>query len=440
MFKKLFKSEFSNSVLKLLTGTSIAQLIPLLAAPIISRIFTPEEFGLFAFYSSIVIFLSVFATGRYELSIQLPKEHKDAFNLLVLCFLILIGFSFLVALILFIWGTEIFKNFQKDTLNDWIYLVPVFIFLTGSLNILSMWLHRKKMFAKTAISKVQQNLFENLIIIFLGARKSNINVSDFLDRHKPILNSKIDIDISSLISGKLIGLVITNLYLAFNFFKDWKFLKNDFNISTLKKQGYLHRKFPQINMLHAASDELKTSGLSFIILYYFSDYTLGIYNQTYRLLRAPLGIIGTSFGHVFFQKAAELYANNIAIDNLVKKTVKTLFLIGLPVFTFIFFLSPWFFEFLLGNEWKEVGVYAQYITPWLFANFVISPVSQVALISNKHFEFWIINLVGSLLVFFSIMISGLFFEDIKTGFIMISISQVIFYFWVYNWTLKISKK
>ena len=80
MFKKLLKSEFSRNVMTLLTGSVIAQFIPLLLTPILSRLFSPEEFGLFAFYISIITLFSAIATGRYELAILLPKDDKKAIN------------------------------------------------------------------------------------------------------------------------------------------------------------------------------------------------------------------------------------------------------------------------------------------------------------------------------------------------------------------------
>lgn len=89
MLKKLKpQSEFSRNVLTLMTGTSIAQAIPLAISPILTRIYTPEDFGIFALYMSVASMIAVTATGRYELAIMLPKKDDDAMNIVALSIVI----------------------------------------------------------------------------------------------------------------------------------------------------------------------------------------------------------------------------------------------------------------------------------------------------------------------------------------------------------------
>ena len=78
------KSEFSRNVLTLMTGTTIAQAIPIAISPILTRIYTPEEFGVFALYLSIIMLFSSLVAGKYELSILIPKHDKNAKNLVLL--------------------------------------------------------------------------------------------------------------------------------------------------------------------------------------------------------------------------------------------------------------------------------------------------------------------------------------------------------------------
>lgn len=85
------KSEFSRNVLTLMTGTTISQALPIAVAPILTRIYSPEDFGLFAFYFAIVSILAVLATGRYELAIALPKKRDDAYQIVILSSIISTG-------------------------------------------------------------------------------------------------------------------------------------------------------------------------------------------------------------------------------------------------------------------------------------------------------------------------------------------------------------
>jgi len=75
------KSEFSRNVLTLMTGTTIAQAIPIAISPILTRIYTPEDFGVFALYMSVASLLAVVDTGSYEHAIILPKKDEGAVNI-----------------------------------------------------------------------------------------------------------------------------------------------------------------------------------------------------------------------------------------------------------------------------------------------------------------------------------------------------------------------
>ena len=125
------KSEFSSNVLTLMTGTTIAQAIPIAISPILTRIYTPEDFGMFALYMSMATIISVIATGRYELAIILPEKDEDAINIMMLS----IGITFLVSLItlliIFIFNAQITLLFGNPNISQWLYFVPLTIVLTG---------------------------------------------------------------------------------------------------------------------------------------------------------------------------------------------------------------------------------------------------------------------------------------------------------------------
>lgn len=442
--KKYLRSDFSKNVFRLMTGTTISQIIPFAVMPILSRLFTPEEFGLYAFYLSVVTLLVVFSTGRYELAIPLPQKETDAWQILVLSFSILSMFSLILLLLLLLFNAEILHLLNRPAIGSWLLLLPLFVFMTGTYNILTMWTHRTKNFAVSANSKVHLSIWENLSSLILGFRKNGFNFGDFgqqitgIFAPKNIVLSLNNIGFSGLLISRLFGLSFSNVYLFMNLNRKNSGLQRKTQRTEIGRLAREYKSFPGINMLHAASDELKNSGLSFLILYFFLDRVLGIYNQTYRLLRAPLGIIGSAFGHVFFQEVAALSYSQKPITPLIQKTLKKLFLIALPLFAAIFIISPWFFTLFLGPKWSEVGVYAQYMTPWLFVNFIFSPVSHVALVVGKQMQFWLINLLSSSLVFASMFAAGFFFDDLKMGLILISITQIFYSIYLHRWLQRIA--
>ena len=76
-------SSFATDVLKLVTGTTLAQVITVLAAPVLTHLYGPEAFGFLAIFTSITSILGVNRLhGAYELAIMLPKTDEEAANLL----------------------------------------------------------------------------------------------------------------------------------------------------------------------------------------------------------------------------------------------------------------------------------------------------------------------------------------------------------------------
>ena len=83
MIRKLKKGGFLMNVLTLMTGTALAQILLIAISPILTRLYTPAEFGTFALFTSLTSAIAVVAAGRYELAVILPRRHTDAFNLMV---------------------------------------------------------------------------------------------------------------------------------------------------------------------------------------------------------------------------------------------------------------------------------------------------------------------------------------------------------------------
>jgi O-antigen/teichoic acid export membrane protein len=158
--KKIVRSEFAANVLRLMTGTTLSQLITFMLMPILSRLYSPEDFGIYAFYTSMITLLVVFSTGRYELAIPLPKEKSDAWQILLLSFLILTGFSALVFFLVMFFNQPIVDFLGRPNLKNWLYLLPVFVFLTGAYNIFTLWFHRLSLwscvFSRSSRIELQQ--------------------------------------------------------------------------------------------------------------------------------------------------------------------------------------------------------------------------------------------------------------------------------------------
>ena len=148
------KSEFSRNVLTLMTGTTIAQAVPIAISPILTRIYTPEDFGVFALYMAIAAIISIIATGRYEMAIMLPKEDEDVNSIVKLILILLSSISVFVFLIVFLFNQEITNLFENKEISNWLYFLPLSIVLTGIYQVFNYLLIREKSFKRLAKNKV----------------------------------------------------------------------------------------------------------------------------------------------------------------------------------------------------------------------------------------------------------------------------------------------
>jgi len=151
------KSEFVRNVVTLMTGTTIAQAIPIAVSPILSRLYSPDDFGVFALFMSAAGIISVIATGCYEYAIVLPENDEDAINIVALSIIIAFMVSAASFLVLWLCNREISALVNNPDISKWLYFIPLVVLLTGLYQSFNYWFNRKKRFRKLAVARVAQN-------------------------------------------------------------------------------------------------------------------------------------------------------------------------------------------------------------------------------------------------------------------------------------------
>ena len=433
-----------------MTGTTISQLIALALIPVLARMFSPEEMGQLTYFTSIIMFVSVVSMGRYEQAIVLPKTDKEAINILALSSIILIGVVIIISLCT-LFFIDAFRSLHSTRyIGYWIWLVPITVLFKGIQGMFALWNNRKKRFGHTSSSNVGLTIVRSIVQVIGGFYRNPAQVVElgkwgfftslFSKSSKFKAAGISQTGMSFLFTSITLGYFTAALLVLFPFLKNEKHLLKEVNKAEIKKQAKIYKKFPTINTLHALTDEIKNFGVNQTIIFAFSDIVLGFYGMTFRVLRAPMQFIGGAFSQVFYQKASEMRNNKVSYVAFTKKTLRKLFFIALPIFAIILIFGPELFSFVLGDKWKLAGVYAQYLTPWLFLNFVVSPVQNIAVIVNKQGKVFGIALVGNIIIFGSIFLGGFVFDDILKGFILLSVLQILYFTWIYFWILKIAKE
>jgi O-antigen/teichoic acid export membrane protein len=341
----------------------------------------------------------VIATGRYELAIMLPKEKRDAYNILALA-LILTVFTALITLVLvlFLKG-YIAKFFDEPDIEFWLYFLPLVVLLGGSYNAFNYWSTRHKTFKRNAASRIGQST------VMVGA---NLGVG--FSRTGP----------AGLIAGYILGQLTATIVLAWKFMRDIPTFRKEISRDGIKENARTYKNFLRINTPHAFIGSLQDHGIVYVIMAFFSKAVLGSYAFAFRVVTAPVALIGSSIYQVFYQKASKALHEGQDIQKMVIKIYRNLFLIGLPIFTLLFFFAPPIFTFVFGEEWTMAGDIARIIAPWLFLNFIASPVSCITVIMNKQKEGMMLSIADVLLKIIAITIGGLQ-DDVYLTFTLMSI-------------------
>jgi O-antigen/teichoic acid export membrane protein len=375
------KSSFVRNVLVLTTGTTIAQAVALAITPILTRIYTPEEFGVFSVYIAIMGLLLVFATGRYEHAIMLPSNDEDAINIVGLIVLIAFIFSFFILMVLLIADNMIAKwIFGDENLKSLLYFLPISLLISGSAQALNYWSNRKSKYKLMASSRMLRSSATGAGQLFLN---------------------KTGLQKIGLIGGYIFGEIILLGTLWKKLAPDIVKLKSNLTLSRMLYLSKRYSNFPKYDLLATLFNQGSRQLMVIFFGVLFGAEVAGYYGLTQRVLAAPLAFIGTAFLDVFKQRAAESYASTGSCRDIYVKVFKLLVVISFIPFLMLFLYGEELFSFVFGPEWGISGQYAQVLALMLLFQFVASPLSYVLYIAEKQH----INLFGQTLLLIASAIS-----------------------------------
>ena len=349
------KSQFSRNVLTLLTGTTIAQSVPIAVMPILTRLYTPEDFGLLALFLSITAILTVFATARYELAIMMPKDNTEASNIFWLVILISLLISFILLIIVLLFGEHITVLLANKEIGPWLYLIPISVFLTGCYQAFNYWNTRNKMFSDVAKSKVINSTLISGTQLTIGMTPNNS---------------------MGLLGGVIAGQFGSTLYLANKVRKDNHI--SPFALEDSINMAIKYKKFPLVSTWGALFDRLAQQMPIFMLIKYYSVNVTGQFSLTFRVLNLPMTLIGTSISQVLYQKIVEIY--QYSPEKLKSYIIRFFILLCIPMIPMIIVLNLWgesLFLFVFGKEWRMAGALAATLSIAVAVRFAVSPLSMV---------------------------------------------------------------
>ncbi len=405
---------FAGDVAKLLSGTTLAQLLGILAAPLLTRLYAPDAFGIAAVFTSLCAILGVVASLRYELAIMLPESEEEAANIVALSLGLPVLVSILSALLLWMYANPILAVVHATYLKSYLWLIPISVLVTGFLTVFNLWSSRLKHFGSMSIARVSNSVVSTGAMLGAGYAGYASAVSMIVSR----------------LSGQIIstGLLWLQLWPQARdmFWKSvsWRGISMGFK---------RYRKFPLFSTWEALLNSISWQLPVFMLSNFFSSEVVGYYALGFRIIQFPMSLIGASIGQVFFQRAAEAKVDG-TLANVVEATFRELTKFGLFPMVVLLMVGPEIFSFVLGSRWLESGIYAQILSPWAFMWFVTSPLSTLICVLEKQ-EFGLLINVFILATRFVSLFAGGMLGNVRIALLLFSASGVTVYGYFLFWLL-----
>jgi O-antigen/teichoic acid export membrane protein len=350
------RSSFFSNVLKLVSGTTLAQAITILTAPIISRLFDPQAFGVLNVFTSLIGIVSVVICLRYEYAIMLPEDDTDAINIFALCLIIAFGISATVGVVILIFGYPLVNLLRSPNFYSFLWLIPIALLIQGFFAALNYWNSRTKHFGRLSIARVSASITTSALPIGLAF----------------IVNT----NAASLVFSYLAGTFIFASVLGAQVLKEngalfIRSIQSSRMLANLKR----YRKFPLVDSWSSFINNLSWQLPSLMLLYFFSETVVGYYSLSNRMILLPMTLLGSALAQVFYQRTAELRSNPEKLSKSVELVFRRLVAIGLFPAVVLGIAGPELFRIIFGANWLEAGRYAQILSPWMFILFISSPLS-----------------------------------------------------------------
>ncbi|EKT4485827.1 oligosaccharide flippase family protein [Shewanella algae] len=408
-------SNYLKNIATLATGSSVAQLIPILISPFLTRIYSPAEFGELAFFLGVCSIISIVVTGRYELAIVIPKSSVTAWHTFVLavslafifCILLFCAISFNVAALV---SAIDMKNSQI-----WLYLIPFYTFLLALYQCFNFWATRNSQFKLLASNRVLQTGTTGGGNLLLGS------MSSF---HFQSLG---------LIFGSVAGLFVSILSFTVNSTRGTATLFKFKKIIAVSKR---YKNFPRFGMFSSLFNACSSQAPVILLSFLFNSSVGGFYSLANRILVLPMSLIGGAVGQAFLKEISSNKNNRDLVSSLTLNTVRKLIYIAFIPMLLLLVYGDYLFSFVFGREWNIAGEYAQLLVPWMFLVFITSPISNILTCYERQKESLIFN---GLLFFFRISalyFGWFYFGDIYSTLIAFNIVGVFFWFWFLGYLLK----
>lgn len=356
------RNAFFRNVGVLTGGTVFAQGLVVLSLPILTRLYSPEDFSLLAVYTAIIGLISVVSCLRLNIAIPLPEDDKSAINLLALSIIAAIAISLVLAVLVLFLPEKLSALLRQPEMQPLLWMIPLGVLVASIYNALQYWTSRRKQFGlitRTRITRAIGGSGTQLAFGFLSSGPFGLLFGHMIYGGMGILG------LARALLRQDRGLLV-----AINRHSLWKNLR-------------AYRRFPQLSVPESLFNSGGTQLPIIIIAAFAIGPEAGFIMIAMRVMGLPMGLVGTSVAQVYLAEAPERLRNGTLVA-LTRSTMWALLKTGAPLLILAGLISPFAFPYIFGSEWERAGIIVAWMTPWFVLQFASSPISVVLYITEKY--------------------------------------------------------
>ncbi len=354
----------------MMSGTAVSQIIPLVAAPLLTRMYSLEDFGVLAFFTSVTAVVSIMATGMYQFAVVMPESDEDAANVAVLTVILALAAAGLVYFALaFGLSGPVARLMGAPGFAKWLYIAPFMVIIMSAYNVLLYWANRKKNYGRMAISGVAWKA---------GTEGSKLGMG--ISRIIP----------HGLVWGSLAGQLLATGLLGWQIGREDLGQFRNVSIKKMKSNMSRFRRLPLFTMPYSLIDGFAGEFIIFALTSFKFLAIAGLFGFMRRLVIGPVSFLSSSLGQVFFQEAS-VTAGTPKLEKRATELMMGMAQVFTPIFIFFMFWASDIFSFVFGSAWAKAGLYAAIYAPAAYIRLFTGWSTRIYDIQQKqHISFLIV--------------------------------------------------
>jgi len=364
---------FASHVLAVSGSAFVGQALSVLVGPINARLYRPMDYGTLSLFGALFTSIGVVSTLQYEMSLGTAEDDGEALHLIVLCFLLIAGWSVLIALVVFGAPALVSRVLSRDdgSFLKYLWFLPVGIAATALMSTFQRWAMRERAFPQLSLVQVVQGLLGSVCTVTLGLLHAGL-------------------------PGLIAGSMVSTVYGIYRYgrlsYPRFRALWPGLSLAGLRAAARRYYRYP----LYTTWSTLLASfgGLVPVLLLSrgFGPVYTGYFALCQRILFLPIILISGAITPVFYSRAKQAQKDG----SLARLTIRLVDSIsGINVFfaVFLALFGEWLFVLVFGPQWRRAGQYAAALAPWVLCNFLVNPLEALPLVYDRQRTSFIFQLV-----------------------------------------------